>query len=206
MRYILAAAWIFWAICLAYSTWSYKRVFPVFVSIEAERELTLSYLPSDTYAVSLTIGLSPDEANTPNGPMRLIDELRSNLDAYPIDLNLLILDSQGKEVVRHDGGGDKWYVGTRHSFDEHWTFDQVIVIFNAIEFEGKTLDTYRLQYSVETENPSIEDREMNLLVAGKRDNGYYPLVVMVYMGLSFLALLFVTIVRILFRIPAARDG
>jgi hypothetical protein len=196
MRYILAAAWIFWATCLAYSMWSYNRVFPAFVPIEVgtdSTELRIGGLPWDAYDVALIVGLSADEAGTLNGPFRLAEELRRSLDAYPIDLELLVLDRRGKEVIRVDGGEDKWYVGTRHSFDETWTFDQSIVIFDAIEFQGSPLDKYRLQFSVQTDNPLIEGRKIHLLVAGERDDGYYPIFVMMYMGLSFLALLIVTI-------------
>lgn len=207
MSCILAAAWICWAICLAYSTWSYNRVFPVYVPIEAERdltELTFGYLPWDTYAVSLTIGLSADEPGTLNGRFRLAERLESSFEAYPIDLNLLILVRRGNDVIGHDGGDDKWSVGTRHSFDKTWTFDQTIHIFNAIEFEGKPLDSYRLQFSIETENPLVAGQEMHLLVAGKRDDGYYPMFVMIYMVLSFFALLFLTIGCLIFWNAAAR--
>ena len=207
MRYLLAA-WICWALCLAYSMWSYNRVFPAFVPIEAERdptELTLGYLPWDTYAISLTIGLSADEAGTPNGRFHMVEELQRSLDAYPIDLDLLVLDRRGNELVRHAGAGDKWYVGTRHSFDQTWTFDQTIHVFEAIEFEGRPLGKYRLKFSVKTENPVIAGRKMHLLVSGKREDGYYPLFVMIYMGLSFLVLLVLTVGWLIWNVAARRD-
>jgi hypothetical protein len=196
MRYILAAAWIFWVTCLAYSMWSYSRVFPAFVPVTVgadSTELTFGYLPWDTYAVSLIVGLSADEADTPNGRFRLVEELQRSLDAYPIDLELLVLDRRGKEVIRFDGGGSKWTVGTRSTFNETWTFDRSIVIFNAIEFQGTPLDKYRLQLSVHTDNPLVEGRKIHLLVAGRRNNGYYPIAVVMYIGLSLLPLLIVTI-------------
>lgn len=210
VRHVLTAAWIVWAISLAYSMWSYSRVFPVFLPIDTEgdlTELTFGYLPRDTYTVSLIIGLSGDEASMPNARFRLAEKLEGSLDAFPVDINLLILDGRDNEVVGHDSGQGEWHVGTRHSFDETWTFDQSIHMFNTIEFEGTPLARYRLRASVETENPLIEGRKMHLLVAGRRDDGYYPLFVMIYIGLSFFVLLILAIVsRIFGNAGARRNG
>jgi hypothetical protein len=205
----LVIAWIVWSVYAVHAFWSSSpaQVFPLFAPVAPDgkpQRFDLSHVPSDRYRIS--IGIENDIGDHNGDKFALVSELENSNPVTPMRLNLKVIDEEDEEVIlRYAGSTEDWFIGTRPAYDPSTTFDDMVFLFQSLEFDAQVLSEYTLEISLTTENTDILGKQLFILVSGGRTVGYYPIQKNVLILVSFVGLCLLTLLLTLRRLVKGRD-
>jgi hypothetical protein len=212
ISYVLLFSWAVWVACFAHYRWSTKveSVYPLISPIKTNgtaEEFRIDNVPTDTYDIFLAFK-APDSENR----HELQAQLRRAIDASPIDIQAVVTDRRGNEVVlQFEGDTTTWVVGSVHIYRPDTGIEYYIAVFDPrnkpLSFEARSRRDYRLSLSTRAQDSIVLDQTMLVLVKGSRDDGkIYPVKYMMGLSVSFLLLLVLSMMLLAARLNASANS
>jgi len=137
--------------------------------------LSLPVLPFDAYQISFLIHHGETDPALTHTVVERIRQLNSR---QPIVFSLSVFEGNAQEIGQ-SGSTRDWHVGSRHPFSPEMSFDRDTLLFPAnpglLEFDGVPFNRYTIQFNISDIGGVAREYPTTILVAGNRDDGYYPL-------------------------------
>jgi hypothetical protein len=176
-RAFLIVLWSLWMFVASYSLWSAYRVTPLYAGIPLNGQVvdfSFGYLPFDRYAIRIVVQTAAEPK---------AQRLKQSSEMGAIYVALRLVDSGERELIDYRGSTQHWQT----SFSEN-----AVLFYSDLDFNAEPWKSYNLAVSTATESAKIRQSRAFVIVVGNRDDGYYPLANILYLGLLLVFLLLLT--------------